>query len=71
MKHVLLTFGLTGSCQDHRERLCVPEFLESWEVRCKIRSLVPNRFSGAYGRRGTKDVLMAPQLPSLPLKLDV
>ncbi|WMV11652.1 hypothetical protein MTR67_005037 [Solanum verrucosum] len=41
----------------------------SWEVGKSIKhiwSLVPALFCGAYGQSGTKDVLMAPQLPSLP-----
>ena len=46
--------------------------MESWEAhQADLVFGSKPVFCGAYGRRGTKDVLMAPQLPSLPLKQDV
>ena len=73
MEHVLLTFWThLGHAKIIERGLCVLEFLESWEVhQADLVFGSKPVFCGAYGRRGTKDVLMAPQLPSIPLKQDL
>ncbi|KAG5600901.1 hypothetical protein H5410_032271 [Solanum commersonii] len=69
MEHVLLTFCThLGHAKLTGRGFCVLEFLESREVHQADLIFGSTLYFVVLMDRGTKDVLMAPHVPSLPLK---
>ncbi|WMV34162.1 hypothetical protein MTR67_027547 [Solanum verrucosum] len=72
MEHVLLTFCThLGHAKLTGRGFCVLEFLESREVHQADLIFGSTLYFVVLMDRGTKDVLMAPHVPSLPLKQNV
>ena len=71
MEHVLTFWTHLGHAKIIERGFCGLEFLESWKVHQADLVFGSSLHFVVLMDRRTKDVLMAPQLPSLPLKQDV